>query len=193
MARAAAGIELSAAERRELESLARARQTRQGVARRARIVLAAAPQGKAHPGLARQAPTLARPLYADQRLMDQPGRAVLRPDHGQTDQTRYPSLDTGTRGRHPSVHQSPQRRSQTLPMDEVRRRYPGQHPAVLRQNIADQPNFGISTLALSPGQPVRLPTGHHAAMTQCVRRSLETVSDVEDKPIAGRARGFGCG
>jgi hypothetical protein len=35
-------IVLSAAERRELESLARARKTGQGMARRARIVLAAA-------------------------------------------------------------------------------------------------------------------------------------------------------
>ena len=42
MARAAVGIVLSAAERRELESLARARKTGQGMARRARIVLAAA-------------------------------------------------------------------------------------------------------------------------------------------------------
>ena len=32
-------------------------------------------------------------------------------------------------------------------MDEVRRRHPGHHPAVLRQNIANQANFGIRTLA----------------------------------------------
>jgi len=42
MSRAAVAIELSAAERRELEGLARRRKTAQGLARRARIVLAAA-------------------------------------------------------------------------------------------------------------------------------------------------------
>ena len=42
MGRAAVGIELSAAERRELQSLARAQKTGQAMARRARIVLAAA-------------------------------------------------------------------------------------------------------------------------------------------------------
>jgi transposase len=42
MGRAAAAIDLTAAERRELESLARARKTGQAMARRARIVLAAA-------------------------------------------------------------------------------------------------------------------------------------------------------
>ena len=49
MGRAAAAIELTASERRELESLARARKTGQALARRARIVLAAAsgPENKA--------------------------------------------------------------------------------------------------------------------------------------------------
>jgi FixJ family two-component response regulator len=42
MAKAAVAIELNEAERRELESLARARKTGQALARRARIVLAAA-------------------------------------------------------------------------------------------------------------------------------------------------------
>ena len=42
MGRAAVGIELSAAERRELQSLARAQKTGQAMARRARVVLAAA-------------------------------------------------------------------------------------------------------------------------------------------------------
>ena len=42
MGRTAVGIELSAAEGRELESLARAQKTGQAMARRARIVLAAA-------------------------------------------------------------------------------------------------------------------------------------------------------
>ena len=42
MGKAAVAIELSAAERRELESLARAPKTGQAMARRARIVLAAA-------------------------------------------------------------------------------------------------------------------------------------------------------
>ena len=42
MGKPAVGIELTAAERRELESLARRRKTSQGLARRSRIVLAAA-------------------------------------------------------------------------------------------------------------------------------------------------------
>ena len=37
------------------------------------------PQDQADPGLVRQAAALARPLHADLRVLDQPGRAVLRP------------------------------------------------------------------------------------------------------------------
>ncbi len=104
---------------------------------------------------------LACPLHADRRLLAQPGRALLRALDRKTAPARGPSLDPGTRTGHSALHRHRQRQPPTLPMDQVRRRYPGNHQALLSANAryrrtpkGNHQNFRIMTLGcLAYGQP----------------------------------------
>ena len=76
------------------------------------------------PRLARQTSALARPSHADRSILDQPGRALLRAARQAADQARNPPPRRGPAGRDHGLHKHQQRRSQTISMDENRRRHP---------------------------------------------------------------------
>ena len=65
------------------------------------------------------------------RVMDQPGRALLRVAHRPADQARRPPLYCRVGGRYRRLHRRPQRRSQALSLDQNRRRHPGLRRTVL--------------------------------------------------------------
>ena len=80
-----------------------------------------APQGQ---GLAQAPPALSPPLYPDFRLLDQSGRALLRPDHrGRHPPRRIPQRRR-TQDRHRSLPRPAQCRRQTVHLDRPRRRHP---------------------------------------------------------------------
>ena len=89
------------------------------------------PQDKAHPQLVRQAAALAHALHADIVVMDKSGRALLRAIGRKTDQARNSHVSQGTDRGHRGVHQSTQREPKAAPLDQVSRRYPGDHRALL--------------------------------------------------------------
>ena len=65
----------------------------------------------------------------DHLVLDQPGRALLWLADRAADQARRASLHQGARGRHPRLHRRPKRRTQAVPLDQIRRRHPGlDHP-----------------------------------------------------------------
>ena len=88
-------------------------------------------QDRAGQGLAGATSALARPLYADLRFLDQPGRTLVRRTDAQAVAARRAPLDPPTRGRHPGLHRQAQRRPQTLQMDQVRRRHPRRRQTLL--------------------------------------------------------------
>jgi hypothetical protein len=65
------------------------------------------PQGPARQSLAKRAPALSPALHADQRLLAQPGRTLVRAARRQADQTRRPPQRPKTEGRHRSLHPGP--------------------------------------------------------------------------------------
>ena len=94
-----------------------------------------------------------RPLHADQRIVDQSGRALLRRVDAEADPARRTSLDRRTRRGDQEIHRSCQSKPEAIAMDEVRRRHPRLHKASLhgdtrnRSNPSfNQRNFGIGTL-----------------------------------------------
>jgi transposase len=89
------------------------------------------PQDQADPRLVRQTAPLAHPLHADLRVLDQPGRAVLRAPRRAADQARRAPLHQGAGGGHRRPYRRPQCRPQALPLDQDRRRYPRIHRTVL--------------------------------------------------------------
>ena len=90
------------------------------------------PQDKADPQLVRQAAPLAHALHADIVVMDKSGRALLRAIGRKTDQARSSHVSQGADRGHRGVHQSTQRKPKAVPLDQVGRRYPGDHRALLR-------------------------------------------------------------
>jgi transposase len=58
------------------------------------------PQHRRDPGMARPAPALPRPLHPDRLVVDEPGRALVRPAHRQADPPRRPHLRAGPGERH---------------------------------------------------------------------------------------------
>ena len=92
------------------------------------------PQDQADPRLVRQETSLARAFHADQRVLAQSGRTLFRQPHRACAAPWRPSLDHPARGGHPRLHRRPQRRSQTLPLDQDRRRHPRLRPTLLHPN-----------------------------------------------------------
>ena len=101
--------------------------------------------------------------------MDQSGRTLLRPDHGQTNTVRGPHLGPEARGRPPVLHPDPQRRPKAIPMDQIRRRYPSLNRAILPQNNQNRYNFGIRTLVYKGSQPRGLQDGQKSGLTHVDR------------------------
>ena len=106
------------------------------------------------PWLARH-PPLACLLHADRSLLAQPGRALLRAPDRETAQALRSSLDPGTRTSHSALHRYGQRKPETLPMDQGRRRHPGHHQTLLPEDTryrrtpkGNHQNFRIATLRL---------------------------------------------
>ena len=62
-----------------------------------------------------------RPFHTHQRLLAQPGRALVRAADRQTDQARRPSLHQGAGAHHPRLHRHDKPEPQTLQMDQIRR------------------------------------------------------------------------
>ena len=62
------------------------------------------PQNGDHPEVVRQAATVPCPLHAHLRLLDQPGRAMVRRTHQQADSPRRISQRQGTGSRYPPIH-----------------------------------------------------------------------------------------
>ena len=89
------------------------------------------PQNQADPRLVRQAATLARSLHTDERLLDQSSRALLRTADRAGLAARRVPLRSRVRKRHPPIHCYDQCRPKTIPLDQDRRRYSRQHPALL--------------------------------------------------------------
>ena len=69
----------------------------------------------------RQTAALAGPFHTHQRLLAQPGRALVRAADRQTDQARRPSLHQGAGAHHPRLHRHDKPEPQTLQMDQIRR------------------------------------------------------------------------
>ena len=89
------------------------------------------PQDEAHSELVRQAAALARPLHADLGLLDQASRAVLcAADRRRHPEKRLP-FNSRTRSRHQSLHRHPQRRTEAVHLDEMRRGHPRRRPTLL--------------------------------------------------------------
>ena len=78
-----------------------------------------------------KAAALAHALHADIVVMDKSGRALLRAIGRKTDQARNSHVSQGTDRGHRGVHQSTQREPKAAPLDQVSRRYPGDHRALL--------------------------------------------------------------
>ena len=88
-------------------------------------------QDRAGQGLAGATSALARPLHADLRFLDQPGRTLVRRTDAQAAAARRAPLNPPTRGRHPGLHRQAQRRPQALQMDQIGRRHPRRRQALL--------------------------------------------------------------
>jgi len=70
-------------------------------------------------------------FHADIVVMDKSGRALLRAIGRKTDQARSSHVGQGADRGHRGVHQSTQRKPKAAPLDQVGRRYPGDHRALL--------------------------------------------------------------
>ena len=95
-------------------------------------------QDARRPPLAGQPSTLACPFHADRRLLAQPGRALLRAPDRKAAPARGPSLDRGTRTGDPKLYRHRQRQPKTVPMDQVRRRHPRNHQALLPEDTRNR-------------------------------------------------------
>ncbi len=62
------------------------------------------PQDQGDPRLVRQTAALAGPFHTHQRLLAEPGRALVRAADRQADQARRPSLHQGVGAHHPRLH-----------------------------------------------------------------------------------------
>ena len=92
-------------------------------------------QDAADPALARQASPLSRALHADQRLVAQPRRALVRRADREADPARRPSQHARAGSGDPAVHRGHQRSPQALRVDQDRRRDPRQRRALLSSNL----------------------------------------------------------
>ena len=79
------------------------------------------PQDQGDPRLVRQTAALAGPFHTHQRLLAEPGRALVRAADRQADQARRPSLHQGVGAHHPRLHRHDKPEPQTLQMDQIRR------------------------------------------------------------------------
>lgn len=77
----------------------------------------------AHPQMAGQKAALARAPDPDKLVVAQSGRALLCAPNRQKNQMRHLPKRRRPQGRYRFLHRMPQRRSQTVPMDQVGRRY----------------------------------------------------------------------
>src|SRR6266404_1236134 len=82
------------------------------------------PQASDGQGVAGQASPFPHALYPDIRILAQPGRALLRPDHRQPHPPRRVQQRHRTGGRHYGLSRSAQRTTQAIRLDQVRRRNP---------------------------------------------------------------------
>ena len=71
--------------------------------------------------LARPAPALPRPLHPDRLVLDEPGRALVRPADRQADPPRRPHLRPGPGERHQGLDRHLERQSQAVHLDQDRR------------------------------------------------------------------------
>ena len=137
---------------------------RQGGARRARrppgLRQLRHPQHRRDQDVARQTPPLPRPLHPDRLLLDEPGRAVVRPADRQAHPPRRPHLREGPGGRHhapgstpgtrthgPSPGPRPPTRSST-PSPTTS---PRSEPSARKQSRNNPQDFWRSTLAPRTG------------------------------------------
>ncbi len=74
-------------------------------------------------------------LHADQRVLAEPGRAVVRRADPEEAQARRPPLRPSSRTRHPSLARRLERTPQTVCLDENRRRNPRQSRRLLPTNL----------------------------------------------------------
>jgi hypothetical protein len=84
-------------------------------------------QNGAHPEVVRQTTALSCPFHPNLRILDQPGRTLLRRNHQQAHLSRRIPKRERTGGGHPRIHRCSQRKSQTLRLDQDGRRNSGQH------------------------------------------------------------------
>jgi hypothetical protein len=94
----------------------------------------------------RTTPALSRAFYPDIGVMDQSGRALVRRTHAQADTARCPHINRPTRSRYPHLHRTPQRKSDTLQMDQVCRRNPS-----FRQTLLPKKRTNIIQRTLDSG------------------------------------------
>jgi transposase len=93
------------------------------------------PQDAHHQGLVRTASPFPCPFHPDLGVLAQSGRALVRHADAELSAARHSSLDAPTRTSHPSLPRSPQYRSQTVYLVQVRRRHPRKHRTVLSANF----------------------------------------------------------
>ena len=95
------------------------------------------PQNCGDQNLAGAATALSCALHANVGLLDQSGRTLVRRTDPKATPPRRPYLDQATGGRHPRLHRAPQRKSQALSMDQIRRRNPRLRQTLLPKDRAD--------------------------------------------------------
>lgn len=88
-------------------------------------------QDRADPQLVCQTATLARPLHAYIGVVDQSGGTLLRATDRPRDQARRVPIRRRPRAHHHRLYQRHQCRSQTVPIDQDRRRHPRLNPTLL--------------------------------------------------------------
>ena len=92
------------------------------------------PQDAADPELVRQAPALSRPLHADVRVVAEPRGALVCRAHEQTTAARRAPQRRAAEGGDSRVHRRPSCESDTVCLDQERRRDPCQHCALRSTN-----------------------------------------------------------
>src|SRR5215213_3935582 len=102
------------------------------------------PQASQGPGLAEAACPLPHALHPDLRLLAQPGRTLLRPDHRGPHPLRRVQERCRTGGGNPAIPRPVQCRSQAFRLDRVGQLYPGEGGAWAT-------NVRVTTLAGRPG------------------------------------------
>ena len=89
-------------------------------------------------GLARQASTLPSALHADQRLLAQSGRALLRGDHEEAHPARCVCQRGRARSCHPRLSGEPQRQSKAVRVEQDGAHHPGKGTACLQRTRTHQ-------------------------------------------------------